>query len=112
MMKTPTNRSDSCDFQPSWVTPDVTVCTSSAPSRVPSTEPRPPMIEVPPMTTAAMTASSLPLPTDWSRVDVPWAMTKQDARPTTSPVTTYASRIRRWTRTPARRAACGSPPMA
>ena len=84
MMKMPTNRSDSWEFQPSWVTPEVTVWTSSAPSRVPSTEPRPPMIEVPPMTTAAMTASSLPVPTDWSSVEVPWAMTKQDARPTSS----------------------------
>ena len=86
MMKIPTNRSDSCDRQPSWVTPEVTVCTSSAPSNVPSTEPRPPMIDVPPMTTAAMTASSLPLPTFWSRFEVPCAMTKQDASPTSSPV--------------------------
>ena len=45
------------------------------------------MIEVPPMTTAAMTASSLPVPTDWSRVEVPCAMTKQDASPTSRPVT-------------------------
>ena len=45
------------------------------------------MIDVPPMTTAAMTASSLPLPTDWSSVEVPCAMTKQDASPTSRPVT-------------------------
>ena len=87
MMEMPTNRSDSCDLQPSWVTPEVTVCTSSAPSKVPSTDPRPPMIEVPPMTTAAMTASSLPLPTFWPRVEVPCATTKQDASPTSRPVT-------------------------
>ena len=79
MMKMPTNRSDSCELQPSWVTPEVTVWTSSAPRSVPSTEPRPPMIDVPPMTTAAITASSLPVPTDWSSVEVPWAITKQDA---------------------------------
>ena len=45
------------------------------------------MIEVPPMTTAAITASSLPEPTDWSSVEVPWAITKHDASPTSSPVT-------------------------
>ena len=85
MMKMPTNRSDSCELQPSWVTPEVTVCTSSAPSSVPSTDPRPPMIDVPPITTAAITASSLPVPTDWSSVEVPWAMTKQDAEPDQQP---------------------------
>jgi hypothetical protein len=70
------------------------------------------MIDVPPMTTAAMTASSLPEPTDWSSVEVPCAMTKHEARPTSRPVTRYASRIRRCTWTPASRAAWGSPPMA
>ena len=72
--------------QPAGSPPRSTVCTSSAPSTVPSTEPRPPMIEVPPMTTAAITASSLPVPTFWPRVEVPWAMTKQAASPTSSPV--------------------------
>jgi ribose/xylose/arabinose/galactoside ABC-type transport system permease subunit len=88
MMKMPTNRSDNCEGQPSCVTPDLTVCTSSAPSRVPSTEPRPPMIDVPPITTAAITASSWPEPTDWSRLEVPLARVKMDASPMSSPVTT------------------------
>src|SRR5690606_24213482 len=59
-MKMPTKRKPSWVGQPSWVTPETTVCTRIAPSRVPTTLPRPPMIEVPPMTTAAMTCSSLP----------------------------------------------------
>ena len=33
MMKIPTKRSDSCELQPSWVTPEVTDWTSSAPSK-------------------------------------------------------------------------------
>ena len=44
------------------------------------------MIDVPPITTAAITASSLPAPTDWSSVEVPWAITKQEPSPTSSPV--------------------------
>ena len=36
--------------------------------------------------TAAITASSFPVPTLWSNVEVPCAMTKQDARPTSNPV--------------------------
>ncbi len=70
---TPTKKSLSWLGQPSWVVPEATICTRSAPSTVPRTDPRPPVIDVPPMTTAAMTASSRPEPTDWSRVEVPEA---------------------------------------
>ena len=43
------------------------------------------MIDVPPITTAAITASSLPVPTDWSSVEVPWAIDEAGAEPDQQP---------------------------
>src|SRR4029453_3867181 len=64
-MNTPMNSAVSSLGHPSRVTAALTVPTSRAPRMVPSTVPRPPRMLVPPMTTAAITCSSKPVPTAW-----------------------------------------------
>ena len=48
---------------PIMLSPLLSTPSSSAPTRVPTIAPRPPAIEVPPITTAAMASSSKPTPT-------------------------------------------------
>jgi hypothetical protein len=50
----------SCQFESMWSSdmPFASVANTSVPSTVPTTEPRPPAIEVPPMTTAVTASSS------------------------------------------------------
>src|SRR4029450_8354248 len=86
-MNTPMNRAVSSLGHPSRVTAALTVPTSRAPSTVPSTVPRPPRMLVPPMTTAAITWSSKPVPTAWPMRPPP-PMNTTAASPTMTPVTT------------------------
>src|SRR4029453_7943573 len=86
-MNTPMNRAVSSLGQPSRVTAAETVPTSRAPSTVPNTVPRPPRMLVPPMTTAAITWSSKPVPQAWPMRPPP-PMNTTAASPTMTPVTT------------------------
>ena len=98
-------------LKPMRTMPDWSVCMNSAPRTAPGIVPMPPANEVPPMTAAAMTKSSLRIPSEFtaasSRPDVMAALIA-----TSTPMSVKVFITVQRTLMPESSAASGLPPMA
>ena len=91
--------------------PDTSDCMTSAPSIAPEIVPMPPANDVPPITAAAITLSSIPVPRLLTAA-LSRAIWTAAARPTSRPISVNVLTIVRLVLMPASSAASGLPPIA
>ena len=90
--------------------PETSDCITSAPSTAPATVPTPPLNDVPPITAAAITFSSMPVPRLLTAA-FRRAICTAAASPTRKPINANVLTIVRFVLMPASTAASGLPPM-